>query len=82
MQFSSKIVPCIWFDNQGEEAAKYYVEIFPKSKIIDVTRYPGVGQEVHGQPEGKVLTVEFELDETGAVARLVAQPLGIFLPKT
>ena len=61
MQFASKIVPCIWFDNQGEEAARYYVEIFPNSKIVDVTRYPEVGQEVHGQPAGKVLTVEFEL---------------------
>lgn len=61
MQFTSKIVPCIWFDSQGEEAARHYVSVFPDSKIVDVTRYPEVGQEIHGQPAGKVLTVEFEL---------------------
>ena len=61
MKFTSKIVPCIWFDSQGEEAAKYYIEIFPNSRIVDVSRYPEVGQEVHGQPAGKVLTVDFEL---------------------
>lgn len=61
MQFPSKIVPCIWFDSQGEEAARYYVELFPNSKIVEVTYYPEVGQEIHGQPAGKVLTVEFEL---------------------
>ncbi len=61
MQFTSKIVPCIWFDSQAEEAARYYVGIFPQSKIVDISHYPEVGQEIHGQPAGKVLTVEFEL---------------------
>jgi predicted 3-demethylubiquinone-9 3-methyltransferase (glyoxalase superfamily) len=61
MQIKSKIVPCLWFDSQGEEAARFYTGIFPESKIVDVTRYPDVGQEIHGQPAGKVLTVEFEL---------------------
>ena len=57
-----RIAPCLWFDNEAEEAANFYTSIFKDSKIKQVTRYPNVGQEIHHQPEGKVLTVEFELD--------------------
>jgi len=53
-----KITPCLWFDHQAEEAAKYYVEIFPNSKITQVSRYL---QETFGKPAGSVLTVAFEL---------------------
>lgn len=56
------IVPCLWFDSQAEEAAEFYVSIFPNSKIGQITRYGTAGQEVHGKPEGSVLTVAFELD--------------------
>jgi predicted 3-demethylubiquinone-9 3-methyltransferase (glyoxalase superfamily) len=61
MQFSSKIVPCLWFDHQGEDAAKFYTAVFPNSRITQVARYPDTGKEVHGQEAGKVLTVAFEL---------------------
>ena len=57
----SKIAPCLWFDDQGEKAAKFYVGIFPKSKIVRVTRYSNAGQEIHGGRAGAVLTVEFQL---------------------
>lgn len=57
-----KIVPCLWFDSEGEEAARFYVSIFPNSRIGKITHYGKAGQEVHGRPEGSVLTVEFELD--------------------
>jgi predicted 3-demethylubiquinone-9 3-methyltransferase (glyoxalase superfamily) len=57
-----RIQPCLWFDTQAEDAAKFYTGIFPNSKITDVARYPGVGQEIHGKPAGSVLTVAFELD--------------------
>jgi predicted 3-demethylubiquinone-9 3-methyltransferase (glyoxalase superfamily) len=57
-----KIVPCLWFDNQAEEAAKYYTSIFKNSKIVKTTYYGEAGQEVHGQEPGNVLTVAFELD--------------------
>ena len=57
-----KIVPCLWFANQAEEAANYYVSIFKHAKITKVTHYGTEGQEIHGQPPGSVLTVEFELD--------------------
>ncbi len=57
-----KISPCLWFDTQAEEAARYYTSIFKDSKIVAVSRYPDAGQEIHGKPAGSVLTVEFELD--------------------
>jgi len=59
---SSKIAPCLWFDTQAEEAARYYTGIFKNSKITAISYYPDSGQEVHGKPAGSVLTVEFELD--------------------
>jgi len=62
MQVSQKITPCLWFDNQAEEAAKFYTAIFKNSKIVNVARYGEAGREVHGQPAGTVMTVAFELD--------------------
>ena len=56
------IRPCLWFDNQAEEAANYYVSIFENSKITQVARYSDVGQEIHKRPAGSVMTVTFELD--------------------
>lgn len=58
-----KISPCLWFDDQGEEAAKFYTSIFKDSKIGDVTRYGKEGYEIHGREEGTVMTVEFEIEE-------------------
>ena len=57
-----RIQPCLWFDTQAEEAAKFYTGIFPDSKITDVARYPAVGQEIHGKAAGSVMTVAFLLD--------------------
>lgn len=54
--------PCLWFDGEAEEAARFYVSIFPKAKIVATTRYPAVGKEVHGRQAGSVLTVEFVLN--------------------
>lgn len=56
------LIPCLWFDSQAEDAANYYVGIFRNSKIKKVTRYGKAGKDVHHQPEGTVLTVEFDLD--------------------
>jgi predicted 3-demethylubiquinone-9 3-methyltransferase (glyoxalase superfamily) len=61
MQISQKIAPCLWFASEAEEAARYYVGIFPDSKIGKIARYGKVGFETHGQKEGTVLTVQFEL---------------------
>jgi predicted 3-demethylubiquinone-9 3-methyltransferase (glyoxalase superfamily) len=57
-----RISPCLWFDDQAEEAACSYTGIFPNSTITKVTRYPEAGHEVHGRPAGSVMTVAFELD--------------------
>ena len=57
-----KIAPCLWFDGQAEEAAKFYVSIFKNSAIGTVTRYGKEGFEIHGGREGSVLTVTFRLD--------------------
>jgi predicted 3-demethylubiquinone-9 3-methyltransferase (glyoxalase superfamily) len=57
-----KIAPCLWFDTQAEEAAKFYTGIFRNSKIVRVTRYGEVGREIHGKPPGSVMVVAFELD--------------------
>lgn len=57
----ARIVPCLWFDRQGEEAARFYTDIFPGSRILHVGRFPEAGQEIHGQPAGSVMTVTFEL---------------------
>lgn len=58
----NRIAPCLWFDNQAEQAAAFYIPIFPNSRIVQVTRYGKAGFEHHGRPEGSVMTVEFELD--------------------
>jgi predicted 3-demethylubiquinone-9 3-methyltransferase (glyoxalase superfamily) len=61
MQFSNKIVPCLWFASEAEEAARFYTRVFPDSKIGRISRYGKAGFETHGQKEGTVLTVQFEL---------------------
>ena len=53
-----KITPWLWFDAEGEEAARFYTSVFPSSRIVDVQRYGSAGP----RPEGSVMTVEFELD--------------------
>jgi predicted 3-demethylubiquinone-9 3-methyltransferase (glyoxalase superfamily) len=58
----SKIVPCLWFASEAEEAARYYTGIFPNSRIVHTAYYGKEGFETHRQREGTVLTVEFQLD--------------------
>ena len=57
-----KITPCLWFDDQGEQAAGFYTAIFKNSKVTAVSRYGEAGKEVHGRPVGSVMTVAFELE--------------------
>ena len=63
-----KITPCLWFDNQAEEAAKFYASIFKKSKIGNMTRYGEAGAKVSGRPNGSVMTVTFEIEGQEFVA--------------
>ena len=59
---SQRLTPCLWFDDQAEEAANYYVSIFKDSRIASITRYSSAGQEFHHRPPGSVMVVSFELD--------------------
>jgi predicted 3-demethylubiquinone-9 3-methyltransferase (glyoxalase superfamily) len=63
-----KITPCLWFDNQAEEAAKFYASIFKNSKIGNTTRYGEAGAKVSGRPKGSVMTVTFEIEGQEFVA--------------
>jgi predicted 3-demethylubiquinone-9 3-methyltransferase (glyoxalase superfamily) len=56
-----KISTCLWFDNQAEEAAKYYTAILPDSKMGKITRYGKEGYDIHKKPAGSVMTVQFWL---------------------
>jgi predicted 3-demethylubiquinone-9 3-methyltransferase (glyoxalase superfamily) len=62
MHVTQRIAPCLWFDNQAEEAATFYVSVFKNSKIVSIARYSNAGQETHKRPAGSVMTVAFELD--------------------
>jgi predicted 3-demethylubiquinone-9 3-methyltransferase (glyoxalase superfamily) len=62
MAKTKRITPCLWFDTQAEEAARYYAGIFKNSKIGTITRYGAAGFETHKKPAGSVMTVEFELN--------------------
>jgi len=57
-----RIRPCLWYADQAEDAARFYVGIFPNSSIGMITRYGKAGFEIHKRPAGSVMTVEFELD--------------------
>jgi predicted 3-demethylubiquinone-9 3-methyltransferase (glyoxalase superfamily) len=59
-----KITPFLWFDTEGEDAAEFYVSVFPNSRIVDVTHYGEAGPRA----AGTVMTVTFELDGQRFVA--------------
>jgi len=54
----NRITPCLWFDNNAEEAVNFYCSVFKNSKVLNMSRYPEVGP---GKP-GSVLTASFEID--------------------
>jgi predicted 3-demethylubiquinone-9 3-methyltransferase (glyoxalase superfamily) len=53
----NEITPCLWFDTEGEDAAKLYTSVFPNASILEIARYGAGGP----RPEGTVMTVSFEL---------------------
>jgi predicted 3-demethylubiquinone-9 3-methyltransferase (glyoxalase superfamily) len=69
----------LWFENQAEDAAKFYVSIFKNSKIGRIARYGEAGAEVSGRHKGTVMTVEFQLEGQDFVA-LNGGPIFIFSP--
>jgi predicted 3-demethylubiquinone-9 3-methyltransferase (glyoxalase superfamily) len=58
------ITPCLWFDTEGEDAAKFYTSVFPSSEITHTSYYGSAGP----RPEGTVMTVSFSLDGQDFVA--------------
>ena len=62
MPLKNPFSPCLWFDNQAQQAAEFYIGIFDNSKIIGTTHYGEAGFEIHQRPAGSVMSVIFELD--------------------
>lgn len=56
------IAPCLWFDNQAEEAVFFYTSIFNNSKILRLSYYGDAGAEISGKPQGSLMTVTFQLE--------------------
>ncbi len=57
-----KITPFLWFDDQAEEASKFYVSVFKNGKIKHLQRYAEAAVSVTGKPVGSVMIVEFEIE--------------------
>ena len=63
-----KIIPFLWFNDNAEEAVKFYTSIFKKSKVVTTTRYEKSGAKASGRKGGSVMTIAFELNGQKFVA--------------
>ena len=63
-----KITPFLWFNDNAEEAVKFYTSIFKNSKIEKIAHYDGAAEKVAGRPAGSVMTIEFELEGQDFIA--------------
>jgi predicted 3-demethylubiquinone-9 3-methyltransferase (glyoxalase superfamily) len=68
MVTTQKIAPCLWFDTQAEEAARFYVSVFKNSRIGKISHYGKEGFEIHHRPAGSVMVAEFEIEGQRFVA--------------
>jgi predicted 3-demethylubiquinone-9 3-methyltransferase (glyoxalase superfamily) len=57
-----RTTPCLWFNNNAEQAVKFYCSIFKNSRVLKIARYGEEGPRIAGRPKGSVMTVEFQLD--------------------
>ena len=62
MKINQLITPCLWFNDEAEEAAVFYTGIFDHSRITAVSRYTEAGHDIHNQRAGQVMVVAFELN--------------------
>lgn len=62
MATMQKITTNLWFDNQAEEAAHFYLSVFKNGRILKVTKFSEEGQEIHQKPAGSIMTVEYEMN--------------------
>ncbi len=74
-----KITPCLWFDDQAEEAANFYVSIFNNSRVGGIARYGRAGARASGRRPGTVMTVTFEIEGQEFMA-LNGGPVFTFTP--
>jgi len=58
---AQKITPCLWFDTEAEDAARFYCSVFKDSRMGKINRYVKEGQEIHGKEAGSVMAAEFEI---------------------
>ena len=70
-----KINPFLWFENQSEDAAKFYVSVFKNAKINTITRYEKEGYEIHKMKEGTVMMVDFEIPRSKIYSNLNGGPM-------
>ena len=63
-----KITPFLWFNDNAEEAVKFYTSIFKNSRIGKIARYDEAGEKASGRPAGSVMTVEFQIEGQEFVA--------------
>ena len=63
-----KITPFLWFNDNAEEAVKFYTSIFKNSKTGKIARYDEAGEKAAGRPAGSVMTVEFQIEGQEFVA--------------
>lgn len=57
-----KIVPCLWFDGNAEEAVRFYVSVFKDARIKQVTHHGELTSKASGRPKGSVLAISFEIE--------------------
>jgi predicted 3-demethylubiquinone-9 3-methyltransferase (glyoxalase superfamily) len=62
MSIIQRITPCLWFDDQAEEAVAFYMSVFKDSQIVRIVRYGEAGHAIHHMPAGSVMTITFELN--------------------
>ena len=63
-----KITPFLWFNDNAEQAVKFYTSVFKKSKIGHITRYGEEAAKCTGRPAGSAMTVEFQIEGQRFVA--------------
>lgn len=61
MIIMSHLTPCLWFDTTAEEAVAFYLDVFPDSRILEISRYPESDHPAHLGRAGTVLSIAFEL---------------------
>jgi predicted 3-demethylubiquinone-9 3-methyltransferase (glyoxalase superfamily) len=76
---AQKITPNLWFDDNAEEAVKFYISLFPHSKIKTTTHYSKESAAVSGRPEGSVMTISFQINGQDFMA-LNGGPVFSFTP--